>query len=107
MSYVSWALSRRTSRQAVPTVGVTPPDIDSDEVLRFVLPNSFVGMTEGWLIYDPDGKPVRVLAGVFFFVGDYVQEAKSCRLMGHAALSPCTLFTDRVPGVAGSNYGKL
>lgn len=107
MSYVSWAISRRTSLQAVRTIGVTPPDVDSDEVLRFVLPDLVVGMTEGWLVYDPDGKPVRALADVSFFVGDYVQEAKSCRLMGHAALSPCTLCTYRVPGVAGSNYGKL
>lgn len=98
---------KRTSRQAARTVGVTPPDVDSDEVLRFVLPDLVVGMTEGWLVYDPDGKLVRVLADVSFFVGDYVQEAKSCRLMGHAALTPCTLCAYRAPGVAGSNYGKL
>jgi len=107
MSNVSWSFSKRTSRQAARTVCVTPPDADSDEVLRFVLPDLVVGMIEGRLVYDPDGKLVRALADVSFFVGDYVQEAKRCRLMGHAALTPRTLCAYRAPGVAGSNYGKL
>jgi len=106
MSYASWPFASRTSRHAVRTIAVTPPGVDSDEVLRFVKSDLVVGATEGWVVRDPRGNRVRALADISYYVGDYVQEAKSCGLMGHAALTPCTLCTYRATGVSGSSYGK-
>ena len=88
------------------TIAVTPPGLDSEEVLRFIKSDLLVGATEGWVVRDPRGNRVRALADISYYVGDYVQEAMSCGLMGHAALTPCTLCTYRATGVSGSSYGK-
>lgn len=67
-----------------------PPDADSDKVLRAIKAELVAGATNGWLVYEPEGNVIHALADVSFFAGDYVQEAKSCHLMGHAAHAPCT-----------------
>jgi len=61
---------------------------------------------EGWVVCDPSGNRARALADISYHVGDDVQEAKNCGLMGRAALTPCTLCTYRASGVIGSSYGK-
>lgn len=105
--YASWPFARPTSRHAARTIAVVPPDIDSDEVLRAIKADLVAGATNGWLVYDPEGNVIRALADVSFIVRDYVQEAKSCHLMGHAAHTPCTLCTYETPNVPDSRFAKV
>jgi len=65
--------------------------IDSDEMLKVITGDLVKGTTEGWLVADWEGRPVRALAEVACFIGVYVQVSKSCRLRSHHTIAPCTL----------------
>jgi len=56
---------------------------------------------------DPDGVPIRVYVDVPFFLGDYVQVAKSSHMRGVRADAPCPLCTYRKPKEAGSQYAGV
>ncbi|OSX74193.1 hypothetical protein BU14_0303s0024 [Porphyra umbilicalis] len=106
MSYMSWLYHRRTTRHATRTIGVVPPDVDSDHILRHIQDDLAIGVHDGWMVSDPDGNPVRVKVDVSFYVGDYPQVSKSCKLKGHGADAPCTLCSYVLPGGSGSQYAK-
>ena len=77
MSSMSWLHRRRTTRHATRTIGVVPPDVDSDNVLRHIQADLTVGIQEGWVVSDPDSNPIRVKVDVSFYVGDYPQVSRS------------------------------
>ena len=58
------------------------------------------------MVSDPEGNPIRVKVDVSFYVGDYPQVSKSCKLKGHGADAPCTLCSYVLPGAGGSQYAK-
>lgn len=105
MSYLSWLFQDRCSSHAARTVAVTPSGVDSDCVLEAITEDLREGARKGWLCRCADGSTVRVWADVAFFVGDYVQVAKTSNLMGPAANSPCTLCTYRLHGAPGCRFG--
>jgi len=106
MSYMSWLHRRRTTRHATRTIGVVPPDVDSDNVLRHIQADLTVGIQEGWVVSDPDGNPIRVKVDVSFYVGGYPHVSRSCKLKGHGGDAPCTLCSYVLPGAGGSQYAK-
>jgi len=67
MSYMSWLHRQRTTRHAKRKIGVVPPDIDSDNVLRHIQADLTVGIQDGWEVSDPDGNPIRVKVDVSFY----------------------------------------
>jgi len=91
MLYPGFRVEDRVSRHAVRVISIVNKGIDSDEVLKAITGDLVKGTTEGWLVADWEGRPVRALADVACFIGDYVQVSKSCRLRGHNAIAPCTL----------------
>jgi len=105
MSYLSWLFRHRRSSHSVRTLAATPPDVDSDVVLEAITPDLRAGATDGWLMTGADGTDIRVLADVCFYVGDYLQVAKTSKLMGHGANSPCTMCAYRLSGAPGCRYG--
>lgn len=104
-SYLLWLFRPRRSSHAVPTLAATPPDVDSDVVLESITPDVRVGSTHGWLMVGADGSSVRVFADVCFYVGDYLQVAKTSTLMGHGANSSCTMCSYRLSGAPRCRYG--
>lgn len=105
MSYLSLLVKDRCSSHAARTVAVTPSRVDSDCVLEAITEDLRVGAHEGWLCRCADGTVTRVWADVCFYVGDYLQVAKTSNLMGPGANSPCTLCTYRLHGAPGSRFG--
>lgn len=105
MSYLSWLFQDRCSSHAARTIAVTPSGVDSDCVLEAITEDLREGARKGWLCRCADGSIVRVWADVAFFVGDYVQVAKTSNLMGPAANTPCTLCTYRLHGAPGCRFG--
>lgn len=105
MSYASWLFRDRCSSHAARTISVTPSGVDSDCVLEAITEDLRQGARDGWLCRCADGTTVRVWADISFFVGDYVQVAKTSNMMGPAANSPCTLCTYRLHGAPGCRFG--
>lgn len=105
MSYASWLFRDRCSSHAARTISVTPAGVDSDCILEAITEDLRQGARAGWLCRCADGTSVRVWADVCFFVGDYVQVAKTSSMMGPAANSPCTLCTYRLHGAPGCRFG--
>lgn len=105
MSYLSWLFQDRRSSHAARTVAVTPASVDSDCILEAITDDLRTGAREGWLCRCAGGTMVRVRADVCFFVGDYLQVAKTSKLMGSAANSPCTLCAYRLHGAPGCRFG--
>lgn len=106
MSYLTLMFEHRRSSHASRTICASPAGVDSDDVLRAITPDLVEGATSGWLCRRRDGTPVRVMADVAMFVGDYLQVVKTSMLMGYGAKAPCPLCTYRIPGVPGSRFGS-
>lgn len=105
MSYLSWLFQDRCSSHATRTISITPSGVDSDCILEAITEDLRVGAREGWLCRCADGAVVRVWADVGFFVGDYLQVAKTSNLMGPSANTPCTLCAYRLHGAPGCRFG--
>lgn len=105
MSYLTLMFEHRRSSHASRTICATPAGVDSDDVLRAITPDLVEGATSGCLCRRREGTPVRVMADVAMFVGDYLQVVKTSMLMGYGAKAPCPLCTYRFPGVPGSRFG--
>jgi len=105
--YPGWRYREKASRHAVRYVGVSPAGCCSDDILRLIKDDLRVGATTGWMGVDPDGVPIRVYVDVPFFVGDYVQVAKSSHMRGVRADAPCPLCSYRKPKEAGSQYAGV
>lgn len=105
LSYLSVLFERRPNSHRSRTTCATPSDVDSDDVLRAITPDLVEGATSGWICHQGDGSPVRIMADVSMFVGDYLQVFKTSMLVGYGAKAPCPLCSYRVPGVSGSRFG--
>jgi len=105
MSYLSWLFEHRRSSHSVRSLVATPPGENSDVVLEAITPELRAGATDGWLMTGADGRDIRVFADVCFSVGDYLQVAKTCRLMGHGANSPSTMCAYLLSGAPGCRCG--
>jgi len=64
MLYLPWLFRHRTSRIAVRPFGLAGPDVNSDLYLEAIMDDLVQGATEGWMVTDPDGVRVRVLANL-------------------------------------------
>ena len=91
MLYPGLRAEDRVSRHAVRVISIVNKGIDSDKVLRAITGDLVQGTAEGWLMADWEGRPVRALADVACFIGDFVQVSKSCRLRVHNAMAPRTV----------------
>lgn len=104
MFYPGWCVADRVGRPAVRTISVTTPGLSSDLILEAIMPDLIAGSTTGWLVKDYKGAPVRVMADMSFYVGDYVQVSKSSRMRGHNAHAPCPLCAYSLPGGQGCQF---
>lgn len=91
--YLSWSFRHRASRNAVRPISLAPPGVDSDSILQAVSDDLVEGATSGWLVKDPDGLPIRVMADLALYMGDYKQVSKTSHMLGHMADAPCPLCT--------------
>jgi len=86
-------------------LAATPPDVDSDVVLEAITPDLRAGATDGLLMTSTDKIDIRVFADACFYVGDYLQVAKTSMLMRHRANSQCPMFAYRLSGAPECRYG--
>lgn len=104
MLCLSWMFRHRVRRHAVRPMSLAPTGVDSDLVLREILDDLVEGTTVGWVVCDPDGCKVRVLADVALFIGDYKQVPRTGHLMGHNANAPCPLCSFTKQQGEGAHY---
>jgi len=104
MLCLPWLFRHRTSRKAVRPFGLAAPDVNSDLYLEAIMDGLVQGATEGWMVTDPDGVRVRVLANLSLLIGDYKQVSKTGNLMGHMANVPCLLCSLTKSTEDGSRY---
>ena len=84
-------ITRRVSRDAVRVLGVTPPGVSTNEVIRSMLDDIEEGATKGFPAVDIKGEQVVIFIDIVAFVADYVAVAHSTDCMGPTALAPCHL----------------
>lgn len=106
-AYPGWRYRDKASRHAVRYVGVPPAGSCSDDNLRLIPDEFREGTTVGWIAEGPDGAKVSIFVDVSFFVGDYVQVAKSSHMRGVCADAPCPLCAYRKQKEAGSQYAGV
>lgn len=104
MGYPSVLFEHRHNSHGSRTNCATSSGVNSDDVLRAITPDLVEGATSGWICRRGDGSPVRVMADVFMFVGDYLLVVKTSTLMGYGAKAPYPLCSYRVPGVPASRF---
>lgn len=104
MLYLSWMFRHRASRHAVRPISLVPTGVDSDLVLKEIMDDLVEGATAGWMVKSPEGRPVRVLADVALFIGDYKQVSKTSYMMGHTANAPCPLCSFTKGEGEGARY---
>lgn len=105
MSYFSWPVQDCSSSHATRTISVTAAGVDSDCILEAITDDLRARARESGLCRCANGDMVRVWADVSFFVGDYLQVAKTSNLMGPSANTPCALFAYRLHGAPGCRFG--
>lgn len=104
MLYLSWMFRHRASRHAVRPISLVPTGVDSDLVLKEIMDDLVEGATVGWMVKSPEGLPMRVMADVALFIGDYKQVSKTSYMMGHTANAPCPLCSFTKAEGEGARY---
>lgn len=79
----------RVGAAAVRVLGLTPPGVSTNEVLRAIIPDIIKGTTEGFTTVDANGNEVVVFLDVAGFIGDTPAISHVLDLRGHNALAPC------------------
>jgi hypothetical protein len=84
----------RAGAPAVRVLGLTPPGVSTNEVIRAIIPDIIRGTTEGFKALDANGMEVVVFLDVVGFIGDTPAIAHVVgALRGHNGLAPCTWCT--------------
>mgnify|MGYP003438799006 FL=1 len=83
--------AQRAGYGAVRCIGLTPPQISTNEVLQFIVPDLVKCCTTGVQGQDPIGNPVTIFIDVLGFIGDYPAVSHALDVLGHNSRAPCHL----------------
>jgi hypothetical protein len=99
--------NQRSGFGAVRCLGLSPPQMSSNEILQYIVPDLVKSATTGIQGLDPEGNAVTIFIDVLGYIGDYPGISHALDVLGHAARAPCHLCSflrkDRT-GEAGRNY---
>jgi hypothetical protein len=72
-------------------IGLTPPQMSTNEVLQYILPDLVKCCTTCVQGQDPTGNPVTIFIEVIGFIGDYPAVSNALDVLGHNSRAPCHL----------------
>jgi hypothetical protein len=82
---------QRAGYGAVRCIGLTLPQMSTNEVLQYIVPDLVKCCTTGVQDQDPTGNPVTIFIDVLGFVGDYPAVSHALDVLGHNSRAPCHL----------------
>lgn len=100
--------ANRAGAAAVRVLGLTPPGVSTNEVLRAIIPDIIRGTTRGFTTVDGNGREVVVFLDVVGYIGDTPAISHVLDLRGHTALAPCpwcSFCRSDTKNHLGSRYG--
>jgi hypothetical protein len=83
--------SQRSGYGAVRYIGLTPPQVSSNENLQYMIQDIVKCSTKGVRGVDPWGNTVTIFIDVLGYIGDYPAVTHSLDLLGHNSRAPCHL----------------
>jgi hypothetical protein len=83
--------AQRAGYGAVRCIGLTPPQMSTNEVLHYIVPDLVKCCTTGVQGQDPTGNPVTIFIDVLGFIGDYPAVTHALDVLGHNSRAPCHL----------------
>ena len=83
--------SQRSGYGAVRYIGLTPPQVSSNEILQYIIQDILKCSKTGVRGLDPWGNPVTIFIDVLGYIGDYPAITHSLDLLGHNSRAPCHL----------------
>jgi hypothetical protein len=83
--------AQRSGSGAVRCIGLTPPQVSTNEVLQYIVPDLAKCCTTGVQGLDPNGNPVTIFIDVLGFIGDYPAISHALDVLGHNSRAPCHL----------------
>jgi hypothetical protein len=83
--------SQRSGYGSVRYIGLTPPQVLSNEILQYILQDILKCSTTGVRGVDPWGNTVTIFIDVLGYIGDYPGVTHSLDLFGHNSRAPCHL----------------
>jgi hypothetical protein len=84
-------LAQRAGYGAVRCIGLTPPQMSTNEVIHYIVPDLLKCCTTGVQGQDPTGNPVTIFIDVLGFIGDYPAVSHALDVLGHNTRAPCHL----------------
>ena len=86
----------RTGRKSVRLLGLTPPGVESGEVLRIISEDLETAANNGIKTVDGSGRAITVFIQVVAYVADFLEIAHVSDLLGHNADAACHLCPFRI-----------
>jgi hypothetical protein len=83
--------AKRAGYGAVRFIGLTPPQMSTNEVLQYIIPDIVKCCTTDVQGQDPAGNPVTIFIDVLRFIGDYPAVSHALDVPGHNSRAPCHL----------------
>jgi len=93
----------RAGYGAVRVLGLTPPGVSSNEVLRAAIPDIVQCTTTGITDTDASGNEVTIFIDVVGYIGDYPAVTHTLDVLGHMARAPCHLCSFQRDDRSGPN----
>ena len=86
---------KRGSYQAVRVIGLPPPGVSTNCVLRYIVQDIVRGSTEGFPTKNAEGEDVVVFLDPVGSIGDYPAVSHTLDVLGHTSNSPCHICSFR------------
>jgi hypothetical protein len=83
--------AQRAGYVAVCCIGLTTPQMSTNEVLQCIVPDLVKCCTTGVQGQDPIGNSVTIIIEVLGFIGDYPAVSHALDALGHSSRAPCHL----------------
>jgi hypothetical protein len=83
--------SQRSGYGAVRYIGITSPQVSSNEIIQYIIQDIVKFSTTGVGGVDPWGNLATVFIDVLGYIGDYPAVTHSFDLHGHNSRAPCHL----------------
>ena len=82
---------RRSALGAVRKIGLAPPGVSTNEILKVILSDIVKGTVEGFVTKDSRGRQVVVFLDCVGFIADYPAMSEALDVLGHNSNVPCHL----------------
>ena len=83
--------SQKSGYGAVRYIGLTPPQVSSNEILQYIIQDILKCYTTGVRGLDPWGNPVTIFIDVLGYIVYYPAVTHSLDLLGYNSRAPCHL----------------